>query len=104
MNHSNTFEVKTNYGKLHITIVKDKKNNIENIFAEIGKSGTNIKGFIEGICRLINLAIRNKINLKEIYKELEGISSKEKPLFDGKVFKSIPDTFAYILKKYEDST
>lgn len=98
MNHSETLEVKTPFGNLHITLVYWADRSLKDIFAEVGKSGTNIRGFVEGLCRMINLALRKNATAQEVYNELQGIKCKETFFYKEHKIESIPDLLAQVIK------
>ena len=70
------------------------------IFATIGKSGRSVTAKAEAIGRLISLALRSSIEVKDIVKQIKGIGG-EMPIFNiarkGQVV-SIPDGIAWVLE------
>lgn len=98
-----TIRVKTGLGKLYITINELDGKPFE-IFAVAGKSGKSVQAKTEAIGRLISLCFRNGVDVKNIVKQLEGITG-DAPAQDGdletqdKLILSIPDAIAKILKE-----
>lgn len=92
-----TQKVATGLGDLYLTI-----NEVENrpfeLFATIGKSGGSITAKAEAIGRLVSLALRSGVEVREIVEQLKGIGG-EHPKFQKKFLcKSIPDAVAWVLE------
>ncbi|MBW2082931.1 MAG: ribonucleotide-diphosphate reductase subunit alpha, partial [Deltaproteobacteria bacterium] len=69
------------------------------VFATIGKSGRSTTAKTEAIGRLVSLALRSGVSVKDIVDQLKGIGG-EHPVFqkDGLVL-SIPDAIARVLER-----
>jgi len=93
-----THKIETGYGNLYVTINEFEGKPIE-LFATIGKCGGSIMAKSESLGRLITLALKYDIPVKEITDQLQGISG-EKPLATGnKLILSIPDAIGQLLKE-----
>jgi ribonucleoside-diphosphate reductase alpha chain len=93
-----TYRVKTGLGKLYVTINEIDGEPFE-VFATIGKSGGSITAKAEVTGRLVSLALRHGVPLKEIIEQLTEISGQY-PLAVGKeVIKSIPDAVGKLLRR-----
>jgi ribonucleoside-diphosphate reductase alpha chain len=97
-----TIDKRSACGKMFITINRDKHGNIVESFVNVGKTGI-CKSNIDGINRLLSLALRSGIKVDEIVDQLMGIvcqgcvKAKAK---DGKIDgNSCPDIIAKVLKE-----
>lgn len=94
-----TQRVNTGHGLMYVTINEVDGRPFE-IFATIGKSGRSTTAKAEAIGRLISLALRSGIEVKDIVKQIKGIGG-EMPVFNmakrGQVV-SIPDGIAWVLE------
>ena len=94
-----TQKVSTGHGLMYVTINEVNGRPFE-LFATIGKSGRSITAKAEAIGRLISLALRSGIEVKDIAKQIKGIGG-EMPVFNvarkGQVV-SIPDGIAWVLE------
>lgn len=68
-----TIDKRNACGKMFITINRDKNGNIVESFVNVGKTGT-CKSNIDGINRLLSLALRSGVKVDEIVDQLKGIS------------------------------
>lgn len=92
-----TAKMKTGYGTLYLTINELNGSPFE-VFAVIGKPGTSVAAKTEAISRLISLALRSDVDVKDIIKQLKGIEGENSIWVDGSHVKSIPDAIAQILE------
>ncbi|MBU8932880.1 MAG: vitamin B12-dependent ribonucleotide reductase [candidate division Zixibacteria bacterium] len=94
-----TEKIRTGFGNLYVTI--NLRDGIPfEVFAHIGKSGYTTMADTEAICRLISLALRSRVPVEKVIRQLRGIGGSN-PTFSGgsKVF-SIPDAIAQILHRH----
>lgn len=68
-------------------------------FITIGKGGRDIHAISEGVGRLISVALQNKVPMKEIIKQLKGISGETQTGFGPNRIGSLPDAIAKGLKE-----
>ena len=69
------------------------------VFATIGKSGRSITAKAEAIGRLVSLALRSGVAVRDVVAQIKGIGG-EHPVFRGKgLLLSIPDAIAWVLEK-----
>ncbi|MEZ4377623.1 MAG: vitamin B12-dependent ribonucleotide reductase [Gemmatimonadales bacterium] len=95
-----TRRLQTPLGDLYVNITEDDKGQPFEIFMSLGKVGGALMADVEAIARLISLALRSGIPMKEIYRQLRGISSDRAIGFGpGKVL-SVPDAVGIALEKY----
>jgi ribonucleoside-diphosphate reductase alpha chain len=68
------------------------------VFATIGRSGRSITAKAEAIGRLVSLALRSGIPVRDVVRQLKGIGG-EHPVFQKKgLLLSIPDAVAWVLE------
>jgi ribonucleoside-diphosphate reductase alpha chain len=96
-----TERIGTGCGKLYVTINRDEEGICE-IFAQIGKSGGCAASQIEGIARLISLALRSKVNVEAIVKQIKGIRCPAPLWAKGGMVLSCTDAIAKILEHHAD--
>ncbi|MFW5836644.1 MAG: vitamin B12-dependent ribonucleotide reductase, partial [Desulfovibrionaceae bacterium] len=77
-----TQKVDTGLGVLYLTVNEVEGRPFE-VFATIGKSGRSITAKAEAIGRLVSLALRSGISVKDIVSQLKGIGG-EHPVFQKK--------------------
>ncbi|HWV58583.1 MAG TPA: vitamin B12-dependent ribonucleotide reductase, partial [Longimicrobiales bacterium] len=61
-------------GDLYVTINEDENGQPFEVFATLGKAGGAAMADVEAIGRLISLALRSGITLRDVYQQLRGIS------------------------------
>lgn len=92
-----TQKVDTGLGALYLTINEVDGKPFE-VFATIGKSGKSITAKAEAIGRLVSLALRSGIEVRDIVEQLKGIGG-DHPKFQKKILlQSIPDAVAWVLE------
>lgn len=92
----------TPFGKLYLTINKIKKEDKEPIelFARLGKCGSNIQSLVDAISILCSLCFKHGVEAKHVAKALKGIKSEDY-IFEGQEkYTSIADLIA---KKLEEA-
>ncbi len=93
-----THKVQTGLGFMYLTVNELDGKPFE-VFATIGKSGRSITAKAEAIGRLVSLALRSGVGVREIVSQIKGIGG-EHPVFRGKgLLLSIPDAIAWVLEK-----
>ncbi|MHA2611605.1 MAG: vitamin B12-dependent ribonucleotide reductase [bacterium JZ-2024 1] len=89
-----TYRMRTEMGNLFVVINSDEKGMFE-VFAQIGKSGSNVHSFTEALGRLISLALRSGVDPREIINQLKGIRTYHAVRQDdGTIVYSVPDAIA----------
>ncbi len=92
-----TQKVRTGLGDLYLTVNEIDGRPFE-VFTTIGRSGRSITAKAEAIGRLVSLALRSGVHVREIVKQLKGIGG-EHPVFQKKgMLLSIPDAVAWVLE------
>jgi ribonucleoside-diphosphate reductase alpha chain len=95
-----TYELKTAYGGLYVTINNDIEGKPFEVFATIGKSGGFFAADSEAICRLISLALRSNIPSQQIIKQLSGIRGPMPSWTKKGTVLSIPDAIAKLFLEH----
>jgi ribonucleoside-diphosphate reductase alpha chain len=93
-----TRKMATGLGNLYVTVTELEGRPFE-VFATIGKSGRSTTAKTEAIGRLVSLAFRSGVTVKEVVEQLKGIGG-EHPVFQkcGLVL-SVPDAIARVLEE-----
>ncbi len=93
-----TQKVQTGLGVMYLTVNEVNGQPFE-VFATIGKSGRSITAKAEAIGRLVSLALRSGVAVRDIVTQIKGIGG-EHPVFRGKgLLLSIPDAIAWVLER-----
>jgi ribonucleoside-diphosphate reductase alpha chain len=93
-----TQKVQTGLGAMYLTVNEVDGQPFE-VFATIGKSGRSITAKAEAIGRLVSLALRSGVDVRDIVSQIKGIGG-EHPVFQKKgLLLSIPDAIAWVLEK-----
>ena len=93
-----TQKVPTGLGVMYLTVNEVDGQPFE-VFATIGKSGRSITAKAEAIGRLVSLALRSGVHVRDVVAQIKGIGG-EHPVFRGKgLLLSIPDAIAWVLEK-----
>ncbi len=92
-----TQKVRTGLGELYLTVNEVDGKPFE-VFATIGRSGRSITAKAEAIGRLVSLALRSGIDVRDVVKQIKGIGG-EHPVFQKKgLLLSIPDAVGWVLE------
>ncbi|WFS62159.1 vitamin B12-dependent ribonucleotide reductase [Pseudodesulfovibrio thermohalotolerans] len=92
-----TQKIPTGLGMLFLT-VNEVNNKPFEVFATIGKSGGSITAKAEAIGRLVSLALRSGVEVREIVQQLKGIGGENPKFMKKHLVKSIPDAIAYVFE------
>ncbi|MCL2475021.1 MAG: vitamin B12-dependent ribonucleotide reductase [Chloroflexi bacterium] len=97
-----TERITTGCGHLYITINSDEKGPCE-VFGFLGKSGGCASAQLEGVCRLISIALRSGVKMESIIKQLKGIRCPSIAWDDGCSVLSCSDAIARAMEKHYGS-
>ncbi len=86
-------------GNLYLTLNFHDKQPFE-LFAQIGKAGSDLSAFTEAIARLISLAFRCGIDPQAVADELIGIGGSRFVGFGPNRVRSVPDAIGQFLSEY----
>ncbi|MCL6581126.1 MAG: vitamin B12-dependent ribonucleotide reductase [Firmicutes bacterium] len=89
----------TPLGNLYLTLNTADGRPFE-LFAALGKAGSDVAAFTEAIARLVSLALRCGVDPREIADELAGIGGNRSVGFGPNRVKSVPDAVARFLDEY----
>ncbi len=95
-----TRRVESPLGTMYVTITEDDKGQPFEVFMSLGKAGGALMADVEAIGRLISLALRSGIPLKEIYRQLRGISSDRAVGLGPTKVLSVPDAIGIAIEKW----
>jgi ribonucleoside-diphosphate reductase alpha chain len=98
--HGVTYQLKTAYGHLYITINEDETSRPFEVFASLGKTGGFFSAQTEAITRMISLALRSNVAPEEVIDQLKGIRGPDVSFSDGEMIYSLPDAIGKILEKH----
>lgn len=91
--------IRTTFGNMYVTVsLKDEKP--FEVFVQVGKGGFEVMANAEALGRLISLALRNGINVDEIYDQLKNIGGGNVVFDNGYKITSIPDAISKVLAKW----
>lgn len=93
-----TTSIRTALGNLFVTVNAANGKPFE-LFAQIGKAGSDVVAFTEAIARLISLALRCGVSIDEIVTQLEGIGGARSVGFGPNRIMSVPDAVGQALRQ-----
>ena len=95
-----TRRVETPLGTLYVTITEDERGQPFEVFMTLGKAGGALMADVESLGRLISLALRSGIPIKEIYRQLRGISSDRVIGLGPNKILSVPDAVGIAIERW----
>jgi ribonucleoside-diphosphate reductase alpha chain len=95
-----TRRVETPLGTLYVTITEDDKGQPFEIFMSLGKAGGALMADVEAIGRLVSLGLRSGIPMREIHRQLRGISSDRVTGLGPNKVLSVPDAIGIAMEKW----
>lgn len=93
-----TERVTTGCGYLYVTVNSDEQGICE-VFSTLGKAGGCASAQLEATCRLISLALRSRIDVAKVVRQLRGIRCPSIAWEEGKSILSCGDAIASVLEK-----
>ena len=97
-----TRRIESPLGTMYVTINEDDQGRPFEVFVGLGKTGGAAMADAEAIGRLISLALRSGITLRQIHKQLRGISSDRAVGLGPSKVLSGPDAVAQVIERYLD--
>ena len=94
-----TERVSTGLGALFVTVNEHDGKPFE-VFAQVGKAGSDVSAFTEGLARMVSLALRSDIPALEIAGQLKGIGGSMTNGFGTAKVLSVPDAIGRVLARY----
>jgi ribonucleoside-diphosphate reductase alpha chain len=95
-----TRRMETPLGTLYVTITEDDRGQPFEVFMSLGKAGGALMADVEAIGRLVSLALRSGIPMKEIHRQLRGISSDRVIGLGPNKVLSVPDAVGIAIEKW----
>jgi ribonucleoside-diphosphate reductase alpha chain len=95
-----TRRVETPLGTLYVTITEDDKGQAFEVFMSLGKAGGALMADVEAVGRLISLSLRSGIPMKEIHRQLRGISSDRVIGLGPNKVLSVPDAVGIAIERW----
>ena len=94
-----TERVRTGHGNMYITLNFDGEGKPFEVFSTLGKAGGCDSAQLEAISRLVSLALRSGVDIKEVVAQIRGITCC--PAWDnGVLVRSAPDAVALALERH----
>jgi ribonucleoside-diphosphate reductase alpha chain len=95
-----TRRIETPLGTMYVNITEDDKGQPFEVFISLGKAGGALMADVEAIGRLISLALRSGIPMREIHRQLRGISSDRVVGLGPNKVLSVPDAIGIAIEKW----
>ena len=95
-----TRRIETPLGTLYVTITEDEKAQPFEVFMSLGKAGGAIMADVEAMGRLISLALRSGIPMKELHRQIRGISSDRAIGLGPNKVLSVPDAVGIAIERW----
>lgn len=89
----------TPVGKMFLTLNTLNGHPVE-LFAQIGKAGSDLSAFTEAIARLVSTALRSGVDPQEVADQLQGIGGSRSIGFGPNRVRSVPDAIGQFLDEY----
>jgi len=95
-----TRRIETPLGTMYVTITEDDRGQPFEVFISLGKAGGALMADVEAIGRLLSLGLRSGIPMREIYRQLRGISSDRAVGLGPNKVLSVPDAIGIAIEKW----
>ena len=95
-----TRRVETPLGTLYVNITEDDRGQPFEVFMSLGKAGGALMADVEALGRLISLALRSGIPMREIWRQLRGISSDRVIGLGPNKVLSVPDAVGIAIERW----
>jgi len=92
--------IDTPLGTLYVTLTEDDRGQPFEVFMSLGKAGGALMADVEALGRLISLGLRSGIPIKEIHRQLRGISSDRAIGLGPSKVLSVPDAVGIALERW----
>ena len=102
MLNGHTERIETGIGALYFTVNMNEDDVPFEVFATIGRAGSDIAAFTEGLARITSLALRSDVPVHDVARQLMGIGGAHINGFgNGKVL-SVPDAMGKALMHHAE--
>ncbi|MGH7586702.1 MAG: vitamin B12-dependent ribonucleotide reductase, partial [Gemmatimonadales bacterium] len=95
-----TRRVETPLGTLYVNITEDDRGQAFEVFMSLGKAGGALMADVEAMGRIISLALRSGIPMREIHRQLRGISSDRTIGLGPNKVLSVPDAVGIAIERW----
>ncbi len=95
-----TRRVETPLGTLYVNITEDDRGQPFEVFMSLGKAGGALMADVEALGRLISLALRSGIPMREVWRQLRGISSDRVIGLGPHKVLSVPDAVGIAIERW----
>jgi len=95
-----TRRLETPLGTLYVTVTEDDRGQPFEVFMSLGKAGGALMADVEALGRLISLALRSGIPMREIWRQLRGISSDRVIGLGPHKVLSVPDAVGIAIERW----
>jgi ribonucleoside-diphosphate reductase alpha chain len=95
-----TTRMETPLGTMFVNITEDDRSQPFEVFINLGKAGGAAMADVEAIGRLISLALRSGIPIKEVHRQLRGIASDRAIGLGPNKVLSVPDAIGIALENW----
>ena len=95
-----TRRVETPLGTLYVNITEDERGQPFEVFMSLGKAGGALMADVEALGRLISLALRSGIPMREVWRQLRGISSDRVIGLGPNKVLSVPDAVGIAIERW----
>ncbi|HEX2451018.1 MAG TPA: response regulator SirA, partial [Gemmatimonadales bacterium] len=95
-----TRRLETPLGTLYVTVTEDDRGQPFEVFMSLGKAGGALMADVEALGRLISLALRSGIPMREIWRQLRGISSDRVMGLGPHKVLSVPDAVGIAIERW----
>jgi ribonucleoside-diphosphate reductase alpha chain len=95
-----TRRVETPLGTLYVNITEDDRGQPFEVFMSLGKAGGALMADVEALGRLISLALRSGIPIREVWRQLRGISSDRVIGLGPNKVLSVPDAVGIAIERW----
>ena len=95
-----TRRIETPLGTLYVNITEDDRGQPFEVFMSLGKAGGALMADVEALGRLISLALRSGIPMREVWRQLRGISSDRVIGLGPNKVLSVPDAVGIAIERW----
>jgi ribonucleoside-diphosphate reductase alpha chain len=95
-----TRRIETPMGTLYVTLTEDDRGQPFEMFMSLGKAGGGLMADVEAMGRLVSLALRSGVPIKEIHRQLRMISSDRAVGLGPHKVLSVPDAIGIAIERW----
>jgi ribonucleoside-diphosphate reductase alpha chain len=95
-----TYRLDSPLGTMYVNITEDDKGQPFEVFVSLGKAGAPLMADVEAIGRLISLALRAGVPIRDIRRQLRGISSDRVVGLGPNKVLSVPDAIGIAIERW----